>query len=59
MGVLLFNVDAKYTVNQLTSYVYALSKQMARVEGVIGGEGEVIYYHHDNLGSTRLMTERW
>ncbi|WP_230869759.1 RHS repeat domain-containing protein [Iocasia frigidifontis] len=42
--------------NKVTSYVYALSKQMARVEGVIGGEGEVIYYHHDNLGSTRLMT---
>ncbi|QTL97138.1 hypothetical protein GM661_03685 [Iocasia frigidifontis] len=43
--------------NKVTSYVYALSKQLARVEGVIGGEGEVIYYHYDNLGSTRLMTD--
>ncbi len=47
--------DSSTTVEQ-TSYIYAHTRQIARVEGVIGGNGEVIYYHHDNLGSTRLMT---
>ena len=39
------------------SYIYGQRKQLVRVEGIVGGGGEIIYYHHDNLGSTRVMTD--
>ncbi|MCK4261302.1 MAG: peptidoglycan-binding protein, partial [Halanaerobiales bacterium] len=40
------------------SYIYAYGRQIAKVEGIIGNSEEIVYYHHDNLGSTRLMTDK-
>ncbi|AZR73465.1 hypothetical protein BBF96_08770 [Anoxybacter fermentans] len=40
------------------SYIYAFARPIAKVEGIVGSDAEVYYYHHDNLGSTRLMTDR-
>ncbi|AZR73497.1 hypothetical protein BBF96_08930 [Anoxybacter fermentans] len=39
------------------SYIYAFDRPIAKVEGIVGSDTEVYYYHHDNLGSTRLMTD--
>ncbi|MCK4260984.1 MAG: RHS repeat-associated core domain-containing protein, partial [Halanaerobiales bacterium] len=40
------------------SYIYAYGRQIAKVEGIIGNSEEIVYYHHDNLGSTRLITDK-
>ncbi|MCK4261358.1 MAG: RHS repeat-associated core domain-containing protein, partial [Halanaerobiales bacterium] len=39
------------------SYIYGHGKIIAEVKGTVGSSGEVYYYHHDNLGSTRLITD--
>ncbi|MCK4261408.1 MAG: LysM peptidoglycan-binding domain-containing protein, partial [Halanaerobiales bacterium] len=39
------------------SYIYGHGKIIAEVKGTAGSIGEVYYYHHDNLGSTRLITD--
>ncbi len=39
------------------NYIYAINRQIAKVEGILGSEVETTYYHHDNLGSTRMMTD--
>lgn len=56
-GKAIFEENLSSSKTQQISLIYALNRQIARVEGVIGGDGEIIYYHHDNLGSTRLMTD--
>ncbi|MCK4261451.1 MAG: RHS repeat-associated core domain-containing protein, partial [Halanaerobiales bacterium] len=40
-----------------TFYIYALGRVIAKREGKNGEEEKVYYYHHDNLGSTVLMTD--
>ncbi|MEJ6950752.1 RHS repeat-associated core domain-containing protein [Natronospora cellulosivora (SeqCode)] len=48
--------DTKYT-----SYIYAFAKTFAKVDGILDSATviaeDVTFYHHDNLGSTRLMTD--
>ncbi|WP_083900098.1 glycohydrolase toxin TNT-related protein [Orenia marismortui] len=39
-----------------TSYIFALNKQYAKVNGIVGVSTDITYFHQDNLGSTRLMT---
>ena len=55
-GKAIFEENVSSSKTQQISLIYALNRQIARVEGIIGGDGEIIYYHHDNLGSTRLVT---
>ncbi|MCK4261129.1 MAG: hypothetical protein KAX49_19290, partial [Halanaerobiales bacterium] len=43
--------------DQETFYIYALGRVIAKREGKSGEEEKVYYYHHDNLGSTVLMTD--
>ena len=45
------------TKSKRVSFIYALGKQIAKIEGEIGSSAEKLYYHHDNLGSSRLMTD--
>ncbi|OCL26008.1 hypothetical protein U472_08250 [Orenia metallireducens] len=40
-----------------TSYIFALNKQYAKVNGIVGVSTEITYFHQDNLGSTRVMTD--
>ena len=42
---------------EASSYIYGHGKIIAEVKGTVGSSGEVYYYHHDNLGSTRLITD--
>ncbi|TDX53272.1 RHS repeat-associated core domain-containing protein [Orenia marismortui] len=42
--------------NNYTSFIFALNKQYAKVNGIVGASTEITYFHQDNLGSTRLMT---
>ncbi|WP_208324359.1 RHS repeat domain-containing protein, partial [Orenia marismortui] len=37
--------------------IFALNKQYAKVNGIVGASTEITYFHQDNLGSTRLMTD--
>jgi RHS repeat-associated protein len=40
------------------SYIYALGKHLARVDGVIGDtNAKVYYYHTDNVGSVKAVTD--
>ena len=43
------------------SYIYAFGKIFAKVDGILDSTyitaEDVFYFHHDNLGSTRLMTD--
>jgi RHS repeat-associated protein len=34
-----------------------LNKQYAKINGIVGQSTEITYFHQDNLGSTRLMTD--
>ena len=44
---------------KVKSYVYALGKHLARVDGVIGDTtAKVYYYHTDYLGSVRVITDQ-
>ena len=44
-----------------TSYIYAFAKTFAKVDGILDPAHitaeNISYFHHDNLGSTRLMTD--
>jgi len=44
-----------------TSYIYAFARTFAKVEGILDSSiittEHIFYFHHDNLGSTRLMTD--
>ncbi|MCG8516061.1 MAG: RHS repeat-associated core domain-containing protein [Halanaerobiales bacterium] len=40
------------------SYIYAFGKTFAKIDGIIGVSTEITYFHYDNLGSTKLMTEQ-
>ncbi|AZR72261.1 hypothetical protein BBF96_01915 [Anoxybacter fermentans] len=46
------------TEGKKISYIYAFGQLIAKVEGIVGSDAEVHYYHHDNLGSTMLMTDK-
>ncbi|AZR73472.1 hypothetical protein BBF96_08805 [Anoxybacter fermentans] len=52
-----FIIQYNLTKVKKASFIYAHGRQIARVEGIVGSSAEIIYYHHDNLGSTRLMTD--
>jgi RHS repeat-associated protein len=44
---------------KIKSYVYALGKHLARVDGVIGDTAAKVYYYHtDYLGSVRAITDQ-
>ncbi len=53
-GKVIFEDDISKT--EYTSYIFALGKQFAKIDGIIGVSTKVTYFHQDNLGSTRLMT---
>jgi len=44
-----------------TSYIYAFGKSFAKVNGILNPSNittaEISYFHYDNIGSTRLMTD--
>src|SRR5690554_6431263 len=44
-----------------TSFIYAFAKTFAKINGVINtttlATAEISYFYHDNLGSSRLMTD--
>ena len=44
-----------------TSYIYAFARTFAKVDGILDPAlitaESISYFHHDNLGSTRLMTD--
>jgi RHS repeat-associated protein len=42
----------------IRSYVYALGRHLARVDGPIGGGAPVYYYHTDQIGSIKAMTNQ-
>lgn len=49
----------KIEINQARSYVFALGKHLARVDGTIGDTtAKVYYYHTDHLGSIRVVTDQ-
>jgi len=44
---------------KIRSYVYALGRHLARVDGVIGDtEAEIYFYHTDHIGSVRAVTNQ-
>lgn len=49
--------EKNITTNKRRSYIYALGKHLARVDGVIGSTEPVYYYHTDHLGSIRAITD--
>ena len=50
--------EKNITSGKIKSYVYALGKHLARVDGVIGDStAKVYYYHTDYLGSVRVITD--
>jgi RHS repeat-associated protein len=51
--------EKNITTGQIKSYVYALGKHLARVDGVIGDpEAKVYFYHTDHLGSIKAVTNK-
>ncbi|MGB4044691.1 MAG: RHS repeat-associated core domain-containing protein, partial [Halanaerobiales bacterium] len=46
---------------EFISYIYAFAKTFAKVDGIVNPAlitvEKIAYFHHDNLGSTRLMTD--
>jgi RHS repeat-associated protein len=52
-------LEKKISSGKVKSYVYALGKYLARVDGVIGDStAKVYYYHTDHLGSIRAVTDQ-
>lgn len=50
--------EKNITTEKVKSYVYALGKHLARVDGVIGDtQANVYYYHTDHLGSIKSVTD--
>ncbi len=56
-SVLLEESSSASSDSQYTSYIYAFSKTFAKVDGIVGVSTEISYFHYDNVGSTRLMTD--
>ena len=51
--------EKKISSGKIKSYIYALGKHLARVDGVIGDStAKVYYYHTDHLGSVRAITDQ-
>ena len=51
--------EKKIVAGKSKSYVYALGKYLARVDGVIGdAEAQQYFYHTDHLGSIRVITDQ-
>ena len=51
--------EKKISSGKFKSYIYALGKHLARVDGVIGDSAAKVYYYHtDHLGSVRAITEQ-
>ena len=51
--------EKNVTAGKVKSYVYALGKHLARVDGVIGDlTAKVYFYHTDQLGSVRAITDQ-
>jgi RHS repeat-associated protein len=49
--------EKQISFGKIRSYIYALGKHLARVDGVIGNTtAKVYYYHTDNVGSIRKIT---
>jgi YD repeat-containing protein len=49
--------EKKVTTGKIKSYVYAVGKYLARVDGVIGDTAAKKYFYHtDHLGSIRAVT---
>ncbi len=50
--------EKRISDSRIRSYVYALGKHLARVDGVIGdSSAKVYYYHTDNVGSVKAVTD--
>ena len=44
---------------KIKSYIYALGKHLARVDGIIGDKGAKVYYYHtDQVGTVRAITDQ-
>lgn len=41
------------------SYIYVGGQKLARVNGVIGGDGKKFFYHNDHLGSALVVTDEY
>ncbi len=51
--------EKKISASKTKSYVYALGKYLARVDGVIGdAEAKKYFYHTDHVGSIRVITDQ-
>ena len=51
--------EKKISTGKTKSYVYALGKYLARVDGVIGDpEAQKYFYHTDHAGSIRVITDQ-
>ena len=51
--------EKRVSVGKSKSYVYALGKYLARVDGVIGDpEAKKYFYHTDHVGSIRVVTDQ-
>ena len=50
--------EKRISNSRIRSYVYALGKHLARVDGVIGdSNAKVYYYHTDHEGSIKVVTD--
>ena len=51
--------EKRISDGRIRSYVYALGKHLARVDGVIGDSNAKIYYYHtDQVGSVKVVTDK-
>ena len=51
--------EKRISAGKAKSYVYALGKYLARVDGVIGdSEAKKYFYHTDHVGSIRVITDQ-
>jgi RHS repeat-associated protein len=51
--------EKKLKSGKIKSYIYALGRHLARVDGVIGDTAAKVYYYHtDHIGSIRKITDQ-
>ena len=51
--------EKRISDGRIRSYVYALGKHLARVDGVIWDQAAKVYYYHtDNVGSVKAVTDQ-